>query len=61
MLNRSAPSLGSAPEQMCSAVVAVAMDLALGVGFDFFGAGLDLGSGWDFGAGGTCGMNFIEI
>jgi hypothetical protein len=58
MLNRSSPSLGSAPERLCSAVV-VAMDLVLGVDFDFFGfgAGLDFGSH----ARGICGMNFIEI
>jgi hypothetical protein len=58
MLNRSSPSLGSPPERLCSAVV-VAIDLALDVGFDFFG----LGTGLDFGSHvrGTCEMNFIEI
>lgn len=58
MLNRSSPSLGSAPERLFSAVV-LAMDLALGVGFDFFGFGAGLGFGSY--ARGTCGMNFMEI
>jgi hypothetical protein len=58
MLNRSSLSLGSPLERLCSAVV-VAIDLALGVGFNFF----DFGIGLDFGSQvrGTCEMNFIEI
>jgi hypothetical protein len=52
MLNHSSPSLGSALERLCSAVV-VAIDRALGVGLDFFGFGSHVR--------GPCGMNFIEI
>jgi hypothetical protein len=55
MWGHSPPPLESIPERLCSAVLVVAMDLALDVGFGF-------GFGFGFGllAPGTYVTNFVE-